>query len=140
LDLAVAVSKTRRATFERWLSDGTAWKKFVSLVYAQDGDASSLEKLSEVHSAPIQKPFAATKSGVVKKMDAEAIGRACVMLGGGRQKADDTIDFAVGFSGIKKIGEKIAKGEPLFVIHARHEHNLAAVMPLLEGAVEISKS
>jgi thymidine phosphorylase len=73
-------------------------------------------------------------------MDAEAIGRASVMLGGGRQKADDTIDFAVGFSGIKKIGEQVAKGEPLFLIHARNEHNLAPVMPLLEGAVEIAKS
>src|SRR3954447_8655308 len=59
LDLAEKVSSVTRTQLAKWLGDGTAWKKFISLVYAQDGDASSLEKLGEVHRAPLIKPFLA---------------------------------------------------------------------------------
>ena len=45
LDLAVKVSTTPRANWRKRLKDGSAWKKFVSLVYAQDGDATTLEKM-----------------------------------------------------------------------------------------------
>ena len=79
LDLAEQVSTAPRAQLARWLSDGTAWRKFISLVYAQDGDASSLEKIAEVHRAPIIHPLLAQTAGTVKKMDAETIGRASLL-------------------------------------------------------------
>jgi pyrimidine-nucleoside phosphorylase len=137
LDLAEQVSSASRKQLAAWLQDGTAWKKFISLVYAQDGDASSLEKLGELHRAPIVHPYPAKSAGSVSKMDAETIGRVSLLLGGGRKTADDAIDFAVGVSGIKKIGEKIEADEPLLTIHARHEHGLESVLPLLESAIEI---
>jgi pyrimidine-nucleoside phosphorylase len=137
LDLAEQVSTAPRPKLARWLSDGTAWRKFISLVYAQDGDASSLETLEEVHRAPIIHPLLAQTAGTVKKMDAETIGRVSLFLGGGRQAADDTIDFAVGLSGIKKIGERVDAQEPLLFVHARDDHALASVLPLLEKAIEI---
>src|SRR5438552_16169732 len=112
IDLAEKVSETPRAQLEKRLKDGTAWKKFVSLVYAQDGDATMLEKLLEQHRAPIIQPWPAKSAGTVKKIDAELIGRASVQLGAGRQRADDPIDFAVGISGNKKIGEMDMYGDP----------------------------
>lgn len=137
LDLAEQVSTAKRSQLATWLKDGTAWRKFISLVYAQDGDASTLEKIGEVHRAPIIHPFLAKAAGTVKQMDAELIGRASLLLGGGRETADGAIDFAVGFSGIKKIGEKVAKDEPLLFVHARHDRALAPVLPLLKKAVEV---
>jgi pyrimidine-nucleoside phosphorylase len=142
VDLALAVvgdgdRRDQRSRLQQRLKDGSAWKKFVALVYAQDGDATTLEKLLEIRRAPILEPFLAKKSGTVKKMDAEAVGRASVLLGGGRQRADDKIDFAVGLSGIKKIGEEVAAGEPLLTVHARNEQSLVPVMALLEKAVAI---
>ena len=137
LDLAEQVSTAPRAKLARWLSDGTAWRKFISLVYAQDGDASSLEKIAEVHCAPIIHPLLAQTAGMVKRMDAETIGRVSLFLGGGRQAADDTIDFAVGLSGLKKIGERVDAQEPLLFVHARDDHGLASVLSLLEKAIEI---
>lgn len=137
LDLAEKVSPTPRVQLKQWLKDGRAWKKFISLVYAQDGDATTLENLLEIHRAPVVQPVTAQKSGTVKKMDAEAIGRASVLLGGGRQKTDDTIDFAVGISGLKKIGEKVERDEPLMFVHARNEGSLESVRALLEKAAKI---
>ena len=64
--------------------------------------------------------------------------RESVLLGGGRRKAGDSIDFAVGFSQIKKVGERVAKNEPLFMIHARNEDSYSSVRPLLAKAVEIA--
>ena len=110
LDLAEQVSKAPRAKLAGWLADGTAWRKFISLVYAQDGDASSLEKITDVHRAPIIHPLLAQSAGTVTKMDAETIGRAFVLLGGGREKVEDTIDFAVGFSGDQKNRRTRGKG------------------------------
>jgi pyrimidine-nucleoside phosphorylase len=137
LDLAEQVATAKREQLATWLRDGTAWRKFISLVYAQDGDASSLEKLGEVHRAPVIKPFAAKTEGKVKKMDAETIGRVSLLLGGGRQTADAAIDFAVGLSGIKKVGERVEKDEPLMIVHARNDQSMRLVSPLLEKAVEV---
>jgi len=137
VDLAEKVSETPRTQLEKRLQDGSGWKKFVSLVYAQDGDATVLETILEQHRAPIVQPWPAKAAGVVKKIDAELIGRASVMLGAGRQKADAAIDFAVGFSNIKKVGERVAVDEPLFTIHARNERSIVNITPLLQKAVEI---
>src|SRR6266403_980861 len=86
VDLAEKVSETPRAQLEKRLNDGAAWKKFISLVYAQDGDATSVEKILDAHPAPIVEPFPAKSAGTVKRMDAELIGRASVILGAGRQR------------------------------------------------------
>ena len=137
LDLAEKVSETSRPQLEKRLKDGTAWKKFISLVYAQDGDATVVEKIVESHRAPIIQPFPAESAGTVKRMDAELIGRASVILGAGRQRTNDSIDFATGFSKIKKIGEKVEANEPLFMIHARNERSIVNITPLIEKAVEL---
>jgi thymidine phosphorylase len=79
----------------------------------------------------------APSAGRLKKMDAEMIGRASVFLGGGRTRAEDAIDFAVGISGIKKVGERVQAREPLMFVHARTDPALASVLPLLEKAIEI---
>ena len=137
LDLAQKVSETPRAQLAKRLKDGTAWKKFISLVYAQDGDATLVEKILDTHTVPIIEAFPAKSAGKVKRMDAELIGRASVILGAGRQRTNDSIDFAVGFSKIKKIGEKVEAKEPLFMIHARNERSIVNITPLIEKAVEI---
>jgi len=141
LDLAERVANSPRATLARWLEDGTAWKKFVAMVEAQSGDASALERIAEVHPAPIVSTFLATvpaSRGTLTRMDAGAFGRASVILGAGRAKASDTVDFAVGFSALCKVGEEIWDDQPLYRIHARDQTSLLAAMRLLENAVEIA--
>jgi pyrimidine-nucleoside phosphorylase len=137
LDLAASVASARRATLQHWLNDGTAWKKFVALVEAQDGDARALERLSAIHPAPIIYSLLAPASGVVRRMDAGMLGRAALFLGAGRAKAVDAIDFAVGLSELRKIGEQIERHEPLLKVHARAEKDLAAVLPLIEEAIQL---
>ena len=138
LDLAEKISPAPRKQLSDWLKDGTAWRKFVSLVYAQDGDASAVERITEIHCAPVVEPFTAQRAGKITKIDAELIGRAAVFLGAGRQRTEDEIDFAVGFSQIKKVGERVEKHEPLLMVHARKQSDLEAIRPLVQKAVVLA--
>jgi len=139
LDLAAKVATAPRDKLARWLNDGSAWKKFIALVDAQDGDAAVLEKMTSVHPAPIIWPLPAPRAGVIKRMDAGTIGRAALFLGAGRARAGDEVDFAVGFSRIKKVGERVEPNEPLLFIHARTEEALVSVLSLLEQACEVAE-
>jgi thymidine phosphorylase len=138
LDLGEKVSSASRPQLAQWLNDGAAWRKFAALVYAQDGDASALEKMRELHQAAVVRPFPAPQAGRLGRMDAEIIGRTLLLLGGGRQRADDAIDFSVGFSQIKKIGERVERGEPLLFIHARSEADAEVAATSLVPAIEIA--
>jgi thymidine phosphorylase len=138
LTLCAAVSNSPREQLARWLEDGTAWRKFVAMVEAQGGDSTALERITEVHAAPIIRDFTAKKDGRLAWLDAGAIGRASVALGAGRAKSTDRVDFAVGFDAIRKTEERLQVGESLFRIHARDEASFACAMEILEGAVEIA--
>ena len=138
LDLAEKVASVPRAQLACWLDDGTAWRKFTALVEAQGGDATALERLLEIHRAPIIHELCAAHSGRLVRMDAGDIGRACVQLGAGRAKSSDAIDFAVGVSAIRSTGATVQRGEPLLRIHARSAASLQAVLPLIEGAVSVA--
>lgn len=138
LDLTERVANSPRATLARWLEDGTAWKKFVAMVEAQSGDASALERIIDVHPAPIVRDLPAAQSGRITKLDAGSIGRASVLLGAGRAKASDAVDYAVGFSAIRKVGDTVEKGEPLMRIHARNDATLAAALAQIEGALVVA--
>ncbi len=138
LDLAANVSNAPRAQLTRWLNDGSAWQKFVALVEAQDGDASALEKIATIHRAPIIRELTAERAGKITAMDAEKIGRASMLLGGGRKTSADAIDFAVGVADLKKIGETVEKEEALMRVHARDEATLAEAWPLLSTVAVIA--
>lgn len=138
LDLAARVSNSPREQLESWLRDGTAWNKFVQMVEAQGGDATALERLGEVHRAPIIHDLPAPATGVLNSLDAGLIGRACVQLGAGRTTTGDAIDFAVGCSQFVKVGTSVERGQPLLRVHARSDSDLQKVLPLLIQAAQIT--
>lgn len=137
LDLADEVAGVRRKQLMDWLEDGTAWNKFLQMVEAQGGDARLLDHFSDVHPAPIQRPHLAPGGGTVERVDARVIGAASLEMGAGRAEADDDIDFAVGFSGLRKVGDEVDEGEQLAVIHARDEMSAIGASERLTEAIRI---
>lgn len=128
LDLAAQVSNSSRERLARWLNDGTAWRKFVAMTEAQGGDASTLEKMRSIHQAPVIKPLVWDGPTAHVRIHAGSVGRATVQLGGGRRQATDTIDFAVGFSDIRKSDEPCSPGDVLCHVHARTEEAADAAL------------
>ena len=137
LDLAVAVSVSSREQLRRWIRDGSAWEKFQKMVSLQGGDVSALERLTEIHRAPSIGELKAMMSGRLEKMDAGTIGQAVLELGGGRAKANDSIDFAVGCDQIAKIGADVRAGDVLMRVHARSSQALESALECLKSAISI---
>lgn len=119
LDLAEPLVQVPRAELQKRLRDGSAWDKFVAMVEAQGGDASALENIRAIHSAPVVTAVNAPASGTLARLDALEIGRLCVELGAGRAKADDDVDFSVGVECLAKEGERVEQGQPVFLVHSR---------------------
>lgn len=132
-------AKARRQ-LEEAIRSGAAFAKFREMVALQGGDVAVVDDPTRLAAARIVRPFASKSSGYVALADAESIGKACVVLGAGRTKTDDAVDFAVGVSGIKKIGEPVKKGEPLLVVHANDDEKLAQAHTLLNEAFRITKA
>lgn len=129
-----------RRQLEDALRSGAAFAKFREMVALQGGDAKLIDDPTRLPTARIIRPYPAATSGYVALADAESIGKACVVLGAGRTKTDDVVDFAVGVSDIKKVGEPVKKGEPLLVVHANDEQKLAQAHELLKQAFKITKA
>ncbi len=136
LDLAEKVCPAGREALAGWLADGTAYAKFLQLVEAQGGDPETIDRFDEVHEAPVRRELKAGQSGLLTEVDAGVVGRVSLELGAGRAAADDEIDPAVGLSEIRKVGEEVAEGEPMAIVHARTEEGaLRALAALREGFV-----
>ncbi len=119
------VRKTREEIFQ-CLENGAALKKFEAMVAAQGGSTDWV-----FAEAAIREPLPAPAGGIVTAVDAELIGRACLMLGAGRQKTDDTVDHAVGIAHMKKPGEAVQKGEPLAVVFSNDRKKLDDVLLMI---------
>jgi len=65
-------------------------------------------------------------------------GIALAMLGGGREKKEDTIDFGVGLEFHKRIGDPVAANETLVTIHYNSDAKLADATALIENSFVFS--
>mgnify|MGYP001324628615 CR=1 FL=1 len=111
-----------RVKLQAALDSGAAAEKFAQMVVALGGPADLLERPEAyLAAAPIVKPVAAPRAGVITSMATRELGVTIVELGGGRRQAGDAIDMRVGFSAVKPIGTRVAAGEPLALIHAADE-------------------
>ena len=122
------------------LQNGDALARFRDMVRLQHGDVRAIDDVSRLPKAKIVEEYSAPHAGYVAEVNADAVGRACIVLGAGRKKTEDPVDFAVGISDLAKIGDKIDKGSPLLMIHANDKHKLEEAEKLLDQAFRFSAS
>jgi thymidine phosphorylase len=99
------------------IAEGSAFKKFLEMVGLQGGDTSVLENTSRLPKARGQLDIISPVAGYITEMNAERIGTASLVLGGGRTTKEDVIDPAVGITVHKKIGDWANASEPLCTLH-----------------------
>ena len=68
------------------------------------------------------------------------MGLAAMSLGAGREKTTDAIDPGVGFVLEKKVGDAVAKGEPLVTIHFNDAARLDEVKRRVGLAYQVGPS
>jgi thymidine phosphorylase len=109
-----------RRRVDEAVSSGRAAERFAAMVSALGGPSDLLEHSDQyLPGAPVIRDVKAEQSGYVTDIDVRAIGLAVVDLGGGRRRAGDRIDPAVGLSGLIQIGEAAGPDRPLARVHAR---------------------
>ena len=113
-----------RMRLEAGLASGAAAERFARMVAALGGPANLMERSTDhLKLAPVERTVFASEAGHVGAIDTRAIGVAIIALGGGRARAQDTIDHGVGITQLAAIGTKTGPGEaPLGVIHGRTDH------------------
>ncbi len=117
------------------LESGAALEKFRELIREQGGDARVVDDYSLLPQTKKTYDVLATKNGFITKMDCKALGLHSVFLGGGRQKASDSIDYAVGIVLNKKLGDKIKKGDVLLTIHC-HENQMETAKSISDSVTK----
>ncbi|MBE5812602.1 MAG: pyrimidine-nucleoside phosphorylase [Clostridiales bacterium] len=100
------------------LINGEAYNKFKEFIIAQHGDISVIENIELLPSAKNVIELYSNEEGYVKSIDAEKLGIASMLLGGGRAKKEDNIDYGVGVIVHKKIGDFVKKDDVIATIHA----------------------
>jgi pyrimidine-nucleoside phosphorylase len=130
--------ESARALLARSLTDGRAWAKFVEWITAQGGDPAVLTDPSLLPQASLVETILAPRSGFIAAIDAAEVGKAGVMLGGGRTKKGDPIDYSVGIVHHAKVGDELSRGAPLLTIHANNVDLLAAAQERLLAAISWS--
>ncbi len=137
LDLALQVSRKKRDQLNGWLTDGSAYQKFLEIVESQGACPEDIERFSDLHAPKVSKDLHSPASGEILSINAATAGKVSLQLGAGRTRAEDTIDFSVGLSNIRKIGENINAGDPLLTIHASDNDSANAAGEELLSAIRI---
>ncbi len=90
--------------------------------------------------APVTLAVEAEEAGHVSAFDGEALGLAVVHLGGGRLKETDRIDPAVGLTGVVRRGQRVERGDPLALVHARDDAAAQRTAQAVRAAIRIGEA
>ena len=120
------------------ISSGKALDKFCQMIQLQGGDPRVIDDARRLPQAQHTMPAPAARAGYITSMQCEQIGTACVLLGGGRERKEDSVDPAVGIVLHRKVGDRVAAGEPLATIYYNAEARAARAKPLIASSCEIT--
>ncbi len=109
---------TARDYLKELIHSGKAIEKFKELIEAQGGDSSVINDYSKLPQANHKIEVKAETDGYVENIDAYKVAYGCKLLGAGREKKTDSIDYSVGVYLNKKTGEKVTSGDILYTIYA----------------------
>ncbi len=103
-----------RAQATAQIESGAAANKLREIITAQGGDAALLDAPPN---ASIAREVRAKRGGFVAGIDAEAIGRAAMRLGAGRETKDQTIDPEAGIVLGRVVGDSVAENDVLATLY-----------------------
>ena len=114
------------------LADGSALEVFRAMVLAQGGDPDATLPVART-----VEPVYARADGVLRRLDARAVGVAAWRLGAGRARKEDAVSAAAGVVCLAKPGDVVVDGQPIVELHTDDDATLASALAALEGAFEI---
>jgi pyrimidine-nucleoside phosphorylase len=114
------------------ISSGKAREQFREIISLQGGDSGVVEDPARLPHAPHMEDVTTPRGGFLAGIRCEQVGVASALLGGGREKKEDTIDPAVGIVLHKKVGDPVKSGDALCTLHYNSGARLEEARELLE--------
>ena len=106
----ISIEEAKKIVKEK-IENKDALKKFQEMIIYQGGKIDKLNKPLNAIS------IKASKTGFIKNIDTEKIGRLVKELGAGRNNVDDMIDFNVGVIMKRKEGDYITENEEIMKVY-----------------------
>ena len=129
-----------REFLKELVSTGKALDKFRELITAQGGNAKVVDNY-DLFALPMYKvECESKKNGYVNNIDAYKIAYGCKILGAGRDKKTDPIDYSVGIYLNKKSGEAVKKGEVLYTIYSNDPEKTKIAQKYCDEAFSINEN
>ncbi len=125
---------------EKLIASGKAFERFRQMVELQGGDPRAIDDPKKLPRARHTMIVSSPKNGYLTSLQCEQVGTSCVILGGGRERKEDSVDPAVGIVLHKKVGDPVSAGEALATIYYNAEARAARARQLLEESYQIADS
>ena len=127
------------AAVDQALASGAAAERFARMVAALGGPRDLVERPDRyLARAPVELAVTPDRPGFVARVDARSLGLLVVELGGGRRRAEDTIDPSVGLEAARGVGDAVDGDRPIAIVHARSTPEAEAAAKRLREAVTVS--
>ena len=127
--------------FDKTIKNGSALEKFKEIIIAQGGNPDVIKDYSLFNLGKNIKEIKAQKSGYIKELTALEVARCAKLLGAGRDKKSDSIDFGAGVVLEKKIGDSVLEDETIAKLYYGEINNekLNSAIEAINNAVKISQ-
>jgi len=120
------------------LRNGAAYKAWLKIVEAQNGDIKVFEGPAAHHKPTATRTITASQDGFLSSMDCKQVGWAVQRLGAGRAKPGDPVSAYAGIEMHAKLGDHLKAGQPLVTLFAEDESSLAEPEAMLRETLQFS--
>ena len=114
MSLEIDEEEARKKVIES-IDNKSAYNKFIELVKYQKGDIDSLKVSEKTHKVKSK------CDGTITKINALEVGKLAFSLGAGKETINDRINYGVGVSLNKLVGDTVKKGDVLMTIYYNKE-------------------
>ena len=122
------------------VESGKAIEKFKELIKAQGGNPEIIDNYDLFDLPAYKSEHESKKNGYVHNIDAYKIAYACKLLGAGRERKTDPIDYSVGIFLNKKSGEEVRKGDVLYTIYSNDPEKTKVAQKYCDEAFLINEN
>lgn len=122
------------------INNGTALARLKEFISESGGNGELVNDYTILPTPKSKLDVVSENVGFVQKIKAEEIGKAAMIIGAGRATKEDIIDHAVGIKILKKVGEKVEKGEKIAEIYFNDSKDVEESKNMILDAYIISNN
>ena len=123
---------------DKVIEDRSALKKLKDFINESGGNGELVNDYTILPMPEGTLEVYSEKAGYVSKIKAEEIGKAAMIIGAGRATKEDEIDHAVGIRILKKVGDKVEKGEKIAEINYNDKRNIEDSRNMIQDAYMVT--